>query len=104
MPGWKREDVAYSATGCSSIRQVVPDGFADDLFVRRLQTGATAAEHEWGRRGEINVVASVIDSVGRAVVSGGDADGYTHGRGRLKSLVEVGHGLGGPVDLANLLL
>src|SRR5208337_4441154 len=97
LPGRKRKDIADSSTGRSSIRQIVPDHFARDFLVRCLQGGATTGERERTRRGKIDVVLAVIDSIGRAVVSRGDAHGYAHGCGGLKGLVEIGEGLGGPL-------
>src|SRR5208282_1043374 len=101
LPSWKRENIADAAASRSSIRQVVPDYFADNLFVRSLQCGATTAQCERTGSRKINVVVAVIDSIRRTIVTGGDADGYTHSRGRLKGFVEVGERLRCPLRLGS---
>jgi hypothetical protein len=99
LPGWKREHATKSAATGSSTGLVVPDRFFDDLIVRSLQCGATTAQYERIGGRKVHVVIAVIHSVGRAIVTRGHADGYTHGRSRLESFVIVSERLRCPLRL-----
>src|ERR1700675_236091 len=96
--GRQRKQAADAAADCARWT-VIPHRLTVDHAIRRDNPGTPASQYPGTRSRKIDVLSMVTYFLGRALVSGGNADIDSCQRGALPRLVHFQDRLVGPADL-----